>query len=385
MIKKKFQTKPSLLNFLLVAFLLITVITSVTVVKQKQDLRSKAQTTCYLWPATNETKSLQDAINSYNCVRVKRGIYNLTQPITLWSNKTLTGESRDETILKASDNWPNNGLEGVVQVIRNDVSGVDISNLTIDANQISTHAMVVRGAVVDNVWAKNGKCTGITIPGPGTTVKNSIIERNGDSCPVAPPGAGLYADGTGDKNNPPPRFAPRIINNTIKDNYGPGIDINTVWNGVIQGNTITNNKGWAAVSLYSSSYWNVSGNTINHPATDDYQKYHPLCAGGPNGKKSAGIFLCEDYDQNEGQPNTITTYNTIENNRTASWYGILLIGNDEQTPYLVPRYNTIRNNNVYGSWHGCVDDYKKGQWSGGDNTWLNNNCSGTLNTLPSYF
>ncbi|KKR01081.1 MAG: hypothetical protein UV56_C0001G0014 [Candidatus Woesebacteria bacterium GW2011_GWC1_43_10b] len=391
MAKSNFQTKSSFMSFLLVAFLLVALFTSVSVVKQKQDLRSRAQVECFVWPIFGpvsqraESPSLQDAVNSHNCVRVRKGTYNLTGPLTLWSNKTLKGESRDETILKASGAWPNNGLEGVVQMIRNDVSGVNVSNLTIDANQISTHAIVIRGAVVDSVRAKNGKCTGITIPGPAAIVNNSIIERNGNTCPVAPPGAGIYADGTDDKSKVPPQYAPRITNNTIRDNYGPGIDINTVWNGVIQDNTITNNKGWAGVSLYSSSYWNISGNIINQPATSDYQKYHPRCAGGPNGAKSAGIFLCEDYDQNEGQPNTVTIYNTIENNRSASWYGILLIGNDEQTPYLVPRFNTIKNNNVFGSTHGCADDFKVGQWMDGANTWTNNNCSGTSNTPPSYY
>lgn len=104
-------------------------------------------------------------------------------------------------------------------------------------------------------------------------------------------------------------------------------------------NTITGNTNWAGISLFGSNW------------------------------------LIEN----------MTTTNIVRGNTVSSWYGILLVGNDEQRPYWAPRNNTIANNNVFGSNHGCADDFRPGQWSTDRNTWSGNNCTGAANSGPTYF
>lgn len=74
---------------------------------------------------------------------------------------------------------------------------------------------------------------------------------------------------------------------------------------------------------------------------------------------------CQLTDAN----NYVAINNVIRNNRASGGYGILLIGNDEVAPYLAPRQNTITGNDVFGSVHGCADDFRPGQWSSDRNAW----------------
>jgi hypothetical protein len=225
---------------------------------------------------------------------------------------------------------------------------------------------------------KNNKCSGVSIAeGPKMVIQNSIIESNGAACPGAPPGAGIYAEGTGSASN----YAPIITGNTIRNNGGPALDVNSVWGGTFNNNTVNSNSSWAAVSLFGAGHWTIAYNSISHPATSEGQPYHSECRGGPGGVHSSAIFLCQD----RGVNNAVTIYNSIHDNGASSWYGILLIGNDEVAPYLVPRFNTLQNNNVIGSYFGCADDYRPGQWMDGDNAWTGNTCQGTPNTGPTYF
>jgi hypothetical protein len=93
-----------------------------------------------------------------------------------------------------------------------------------------------------------------------------------------------------------------------------------------------------------------------------------------------GIKLCRDQDWFGGADN-----NVLRNNRSTGYYGILLAGDDETAPYLVPRFNELTGNDVMGSTVGCLDDFRPGQWMDGDNVWNDNNCRGTPDTDPDYF
>lgn len=239
----------------------------------------------------------------------------------------------------------------------------------------------------------NGVCVGVTIGGSGTTVSNSYIGYNsypnGAQCTIsqAPPGAGVYtAVGSATWLNP------QILNNVFESNGGPALDADGVWGGTFSGNTVRYNYGWAAVSLYGSSYWTIANNPIiSHPATGDIQPYHPSCQTGPAGNYSAAIFLCQDTDAG----NKVTIGNIIRDNgatpgvgAVASFYGILLIGYDEPEgrPYGTPRNNQVLRNNVVGSYFGCADDFQPGQWFSDQNVWSGNNCAGPGTDVgPVYF
>lgn len=355
---------------------------------QNTDLRSRAQTTaCYTWPISDTSNDrtadgLQFAVNNSPCVTVRSGTWELNHPITIPSNRTITGQGRDSTTLKAvngSEAWPRNDMEAVLQTVNMDIRGVKISGLTVDANSLSTHGVCCRGIEVTNTRIRNAKCTGVTIVGMEMVVRNNIIEKNGFSCPVAPPGAGIYTEVY--PEGVPSSWAPLIEGNTITGNGGPGLDINKVWRGTFRNNTVNNNAHWAALSLYGASFWTITGNTVNQPSSSLVQPYHPRCAGGPDGNHSAGLIVCHDTDEN----NSISNDNTIDNNKISGWYGILLIGNDEAKPYMAPRFNIITNNTVTGSKRGCADDMKPTQWSEGKNTWQNNNCTGAANSAPTFF
>lgn len=332
---------------------------------------TSAQTSCYLW--SNQTP-LQTAVNLNTCVEIQAGVWTISGPITMPSGHTLRGVNRDTAVLKADASvWPYSPYGSVVQSVSS--VNVVLSTFTIDGSQASALGAAARGMTIQNMRIKNARCSGVTVAGAGMVIENNIIENNGSSCPVAPPGAGIYAEGTA------VAYAPRIEGNTIQNNGGPALDVNGVWGGTFSGNTVTNNAHWAAVSLYGASNWTVAQNTIRHPATSQVQPYHPTCTGGPGGNHSAGIFLCQDTDTN----NLVTVNNTIRNNQVSSWYGILSIGNDQSQPYWAPRNNTFDGNNVFGSNFGCADDFQPGQWFTDQNVWTNNNCGGSQNTPPAYF
>lgn len=331
-----------------------------------------AQSSCFVWSGQI---TLQTAVNQNVCVEIQPGTYTLTAPVEVPSGHTLRGTNRDTTVVRAVAPWSGNLYAGVINSPVTVGATVVVSTFTVDGNSQSILGVAARALEIGNMRIKGARCSGITIVGPNMNIHDNIIESNGASCPTAPPGAGIYAAGD------PSNHAPVIERNTIQNNIGPGLDADGVLNGIFRGNTVTNNSSWAGVSLYGSSGWLVENNTIRHPNTNDVQPYHPACVGGPAGGRSAGIFLCQDTDAN----NRVTINNTIRNNQTSGWYGILSIGKDETQPYLAPRNNTFTDNNVLGSNYGCADDFQPGQWFTDQNTWTGNNCAGTPNTGPGYF
>lgn len=349
------------------------------------NLKAKAETPCLQW--TNQIP-LQDAINANACTEIQPGTYNVPKPVIIPSRAAGTivkGKAgmRESTVLVAAAPWQVTIGDGILNVLP--TSGtLTVNGITFDSNNVATYSLVARNMNVDNVVMKNGTCSALGITGKGVTVTNSVIEKSGFKCGITggvPVGAGIYGEVSPNTDGTFDRFLnPVIKNNLIQDNFGPGMDINGVWGGTFTGNTVRNNTDWAGVSLYGASYWTVADNTISHPATSSYQKYHPYCAGGPIGKKSAAIFLCQDTEAY----NQLSNYNTFSNNKASSSYGILVIGADEIKKWYAPRINTFTGNDMTGSYFGCADDLKIGQWYNDKNTWSGNKC-GSKDGQPTRF
>ncbi|MCA9349232.1 hypothetical protein KC878_03805 [Candidatus Saccharibacteria bacterium] len=343
---------------------------------------ANAESACQSWSGTT---SLADTINKYSCVEIQPGTYEISKPIPVFGKKIVKGVSgkRDQTVLKAVAPWQTTIGDGILNVFTAD-GFLNIDSITLDANNIATYSLVSMNMNVDNVRLRNGTCSALGITGKNVTVKNSIIEKSGYKCGITggvPVGAGIYGEVNKSANGTYDRFLnPVIENNLIERNFGPGVDINGVWGGTFKNNIVRYNSDWAGVSIYGGSYWNISYNQISHPATKSYQIYHKYCAGGPYGKKSAALILCQDT----GKDGLLTNYNTVIGNKLSSNYGILVIGADELVKWYAPRLNTFKDNDIFGSYYPCADDLKLKQWYSDTNTWTNNKC-GTYNGQPIRF
>jgi parallel beta-helix repeat protein len=327
---------------------------------------------CVVWAGQ---LTLQQTVNQNNCVQLPPGLHILDRYLILPSGHTLQGDpsvSRDQVVLAATEGWVNNQGDGVVN---DDGFGGQVATLrhfTIDGRGVSTGGVGARRLAVDDMAVTGGTCWGVAVAGEKMTVTNSWIHHNGaDPRCFGAPGAGIYMV-TQKPAGQPSVYSPVVTGNRVSDNIGPGLDIAGVWSGTLTNNQIVNNSSWAGVSLFGSQ-WLIDGNTVRHPATHDGQPYIHSCRAGPNGVRSAAIFLCQRTDVN----NAITVNNTITNNKVSSWYGILLVGNDGAHPYLAPRHNMIAGNDAFGSHNGYADDFRPGQWFGDQNDWKG--------SKPAYF
>ncbi len=334
---------------------------------------------CFSWSGQIP---LQKAVNQHSCVEIQTGIWTTNVQIVLQSGHTLIGKDKNTSILRAASPWKgndtNNGSEAVVH--DNGSTGSIIANFTIDANNLSTFGVGAHGisTTVKSMNVINAKCDGVAITGPGWKVLNSTIANNGYSCPTGLPGSGIYVTKPFD-NHAVTLYSPIIMGNIIHNNGGPALDVDRVWGGTFKNNTVYENQAWAAISLYSASYWTIESNTIRHPSSaSPTHPNHPYCIGGSSGNHSAALDICQDT----GLSDQLANYNNVLNNQISGWYGIRLTGNDETNSNWVPRFNTIQGNNVYGSNVGCVDDFLPNQT--GSNLWANNNCAGTPDTPPDY-
>lgn len=348
---------------------------------------------CFRWFGASTSGALQAAMDAHTCVEVQAGTFVLDSIVHAKPGATLRGISSDVSILVASNSWAFGCCDSMIA----DSFPADptqnpfkVQKLTLDGAGVATYNVCCRGYTVENSVLKRSRCSAIGAAGTGVAaIGNQMLESaqptnvpgkglincaTGGTGGVAE-GAAIYSEGKG--NN----YGTRIEENFISGSYGPALDINGAWGGIFRKNVVSGNTGWAAVSLYGASQWLIEENQINHPANQPPQPYHPYCATGPGGGNSAGIFLCQDQDAD----NLVTNDNTIRNNRSASFYGILSVGADEIHPYWAPRKNSFQNNDVFGSNIGCADDFKPGQWFSDDNVWTGNNCAGTANTGPSYF
>lgn len=333
---------------------------------------------CFAWSGQ---LPLQEAVRTHPCVQIQPGVWSLGHYVVVPPGRTVQGVPGGDpaaTVLHAGAGWQNTIAEGILSDDGTNGAPFTVTGLTLDGRNVATAALCCRGFTAREVVLQGGRCYGLGIAGVRVDVSASLIRRNGfwSGCP-SPPGAGVYATTTAAGPSP---WAPRITGTTIRDNNGPGLDIDQAWGGRLIGNTIVGNSSWAGISLFGSN-WLIENNTVRHPATNRGQPYQRPCATGPAGERSAAIMLCQLNDAN----NRVTTTNTVRGNTVSSWYGILLVGNDEQRPYWAPRNNTIANNNVFGSNYGCADDFRPGQWYSDRNTWSGNNCAGTANTGPTYF
>lgn len=349
--------------------------------------------------------TLQEFVNRYSCVSVAAGTYLLNADVVIPSGHTIKGAGAATTILKANPQTWKFGSADALLTHSGPTSNINISGLTLDASGIATYGIVADGMTIDGLTITNGRCSGVALNGPGIILRNSTLENNAHTtmiagrgsfnCASVPDGmngtyggvelgAGIYGEGyVGNRD-----FAPVIENNIIRNNIGPGVDINNVDGGTFANNTVVGNSGWAGVSLYETTGWQVLNNTISHPSTEPAQPYHSACAGGPNGPRSAGIFLCSDTYGLGGGPVAPSTNNRIVGNQSASFNGILLIGaGTVGNPALSPYGNDIENNNIYGSVGPCGDNFNPA-WATATlpaNTWSGNNCSGTPNSPPYHF
>jgi GH25 family lysozyme M1 (1,4-beta-N-acetylmuramidase) len=332
--------------------------------------------------------SLQDATNAHACVEIQAGTFVVSSPVIVPGGHSIRGKGMDATTVTVPPSqWEMTPFEAVIGTF---YQGIKVKNLTIDGKGIATYAMGAVGMEIDGCRMKNLRCSAIGAAGPGMVVRNSEmfhiahttnIPGKGDvNCASLPPGvelgAAIYSEGTADN------WAPVIENNAIWDIYGPALDVNGAWGGSFKGNQVSDIYGWSAIGLYGASNWTIQGNTISMAWQAWTNIAHPYCEGGPGGKHSAAIWLCQD----EGAAVGLTTnYNVIKDNTSISYYGILAIGADEINPWDAPRMNQFVGNNVFGSQVGCADDFAPGQWFDEENVWSGNNCMGTPDTGPSYF
>ncbi len=345
---------------------------------------------CLKWAGESE---LGDAINQYECVEIQEGTYVLSAGVFAKPGHTLRGVNSATTILKAASTW----TFGCCDAMVNDTLPSDpetnpftVSNLTLDGSGVATYNVCCRGFLVEDSVLKNSRCSAIGAAGRGVTANNNLMLNSAQPTNVenrglincatggfggVDEGAAIYSEAKAVD------LGTVIEGNTILNSYGPALDINGAWGGVFRDNIVADNSDWAAVSLYGASNWVIENNQISHPADQPPQPYHPYCAGGPAGGNSAGIFLCQDTDED----NLVTTGNLIINNQSVSFYGILSIGADEIQPYWAPRNNVFSGNDVFGSVVGCADDFEPGQWFSDENVWTDNNCAGSPDTGPIYF
>ena len=308
--------------------------------------------TCLPWSGAT---SLQSALDQNVCTEIQPGVYTVNAYLLIPDGHTLQGnptQPRNTMVVKPGGMWNGNGFEGVINGTQPPHAAPSVlRHFTVDGSGLSTGGAGASDMVVDDMTIRGGRCWGVAIVGPNMTVTNSLITANGadPSCP-SPPGAGIYVAANqvayGD-------YAPKIHDNEIAGNTGPGVDIYNVWRGDLTSNNIHDNSGWAGVSLLGS-YWTIASNTISHPMPGGGQPWIPSCSTGPSGSRPAAIFLCRDT----AASGLTTAYNTITGNRASSFYGILLIGNDEKGSSAVPRNNTLSGNTLTASIQ-CADDNKR--------------------------
>lgn len=312
---------------------------------------------CFAWSGQIP---LQQAVDANLCVEVQAGTYELDQYLLIADGRLLRGDPdvpRDQIVLRARAPWNTNGNEGVVTGFQPPHTSVaTIRHLTVDGNNLATGGIGASDLTIEDVIVRNGRCWGVAIVGPNMTVTGSRVEHNGadPACP-SPPGAGIYAAANGAAYG---MYLPRITGNDISANTGPGIDVHNVWGGVLTGNDVHDNLGWAGMSLLGSR-WTIQGNRFVHPAGGGGQPHVPSCDGGPGGSHPAALLLC----QGTVAGGAATSGNVIggagaRSNLFAGFYGVLLIGNDEASRRAVPTGNTIAGNEFPAVTFACADDTK---------------------------
>jgi hypothetical protein len=336
---------------------------------------------CFDW---NGAITLSAALNAHDCVEIQAGTFELNSTVYVPADRELRGLGYDHSVLVPSAGFGDTALIVISHSnvylhdfrVRGDLGAKAVLNVVVlGANTINVEmaALMIDGA----------RCDGLSMGGEATIIRDSVFSNNGYACDQSVGGVGtgsaIYAEGN--INIPGGQFshAPQITDNLIEDNpLGTGIDMAEVSDGYIADNTIRNNGANGGILIYHGHGWIIEHNDISN--SGNWVNYgHPTCEG-PVSPATIGIKLCRDEDNPGGTDNNVIRFNT-----STGHYGILLAGNDESQPYLVPRFNHIHDNDVHGSTVGCLDDFAPGQWMDGENLWENNNCQGSPDTPPDYF
>jgi Right handed beta helix region len=299
--------------------------------------------------SASTTAELVQTINSTAaCVELAPGTYVINGQLPLHPGQLLrgVGATAPNIIIRASASFPAGGAFGLIRALgaATDHPGT-IENITLDGAGVAFLGVQGTNARVLHSQIFNTRCNGVSILGTNSfEVGYSVIRYNGGSCPTAPPGAGIYVHGG---------TVISIHDNYIQNNVGPAIDVNrvhSVYSKHIDRNIINDNTGWAAISLFDTTSWSISGNHVSQPKTSAIHPYNAACDAMPNGvPRSAALFLCE---QSVGDGVSTPTFgNYIAHNQFIGAIGILLTGNRPN----VPLSNSIYGNDVFGSTIGCAD------------------------------
>lgn len=284
---------------------------------------------------------LRGTLSAGGCYSLTTGEYFISEPIPVQGTLEVVGNG--STII---------ATEEISTIFTMQMAeSATITDLTMDANHLAVYGILGRDFTLDGVTIKNGTCSAIGIANTGVVVRNSLFIHNGWKCAGVTGlryGGAVYAEFQ--PSHPNNCYAPLIENSVITDSWGPALDINRVSCGILRGNTIYDNHGPAAVGLYESGGWLIENNTIYHPLEPDIYdtQFHPACSGGPQGPWSASVKICRDSAA------FTAANNIVRNNSMASFYGVLIIGDDASN--YVPRLNTVRGNDLYGSTVSCADD-----------------------------
>lgn len=299
-------------------------------------------------------------------------VYTITEPLFVRQPLAIVGNG---ATLNA-DGWTRRGPahQHAAMLSTNRGGPVVISDLVIDGAAAASYGIGPKNYTLDGVTVKNTVCSALAVAGPGVIVRNSVLMHNGYGCieySGLELGAAIYGAYQGDSGS---CFGPVIENNVITDSHGPALDMDGVWCGVVTGNFIYANDGWAGISLYGGSFWTIKDNVVSHPVIrNDLPNgpFHPHCASptAPIGSMSAAVYICQDTDALAHW----SVVNTVSGNWLSSGYGILLVGADEVSRTAVPRFITLTNNSTLGSLWGCADDYNP-KWRRLRNAWTGNWC-----------
>ena len=301
-----------------------------------------------------------EAVNVWPCLRLPPGLFIITKPVRLSQGHRLIGQG-DATVIKADpQRWSGIVSEGVVIVESS--KDVNVGHLTLDGSGVAAYLIGGFNFTIENADLRNGRSGAVGIAGTGVVIKSSRLHAIAKDTVVE--GKGLFnceylasqrvglplctaiyaqggAEGTGTRD-----FAPQIIDSEIFDVVGPAIDINRVNGGLLLHSRVTATSGWAAVSLYGSSGWNIRENRISmrHTASWQIDSHKVLTRHG----RSAAVFIGTDEEVLPARRNI------IEENDLDGSFGVEIIGDPARG--IRPSQNVVRRNTYSGSVVRCVSD-----------------------------
>lgn len=177
-------------------------------------------------------KKIEDAIEKGDKIYVKKGTYE--ERISLPGGTEITGESRNETIIKGSA-----GLPAITAKNNNTIKNITVTG--------GSRGILFEGkGTIENCDLKNLSGEAITINQDAGTVTMKKLS-------VTANGKGVYAMKNSSYN---------ITDSKFENNKGEGIDIRDRTSGIISGNSISNNKEGGIEIIVGSSNVTIKNNTI---------------------------------------------------------------------------------------------------------------------------